>query len=78
MADKVAKGRQAKGLKLVGTRCHARGVVNGNAKLTDEIVQDIRNQYAQGIIFQDKLARIYNVDQTTISSIVLRKIWKHI
>lgn len=47
------------------------------AKLTEQDVKDIRELYANGIS-EVQIAKRYNMDQTTISGIVLRKNWKHI
>jgi hypothetical protein len=65
-ADKVAKGRQA------------RGVTQGQAKLTEEDVHAIRARYALGDISQRDLAAIFGVSQTLVRLIVNRKIWTHI
>lgn len=48
-----------------------------SAKLTERDVRDIRSRYAIGET-QLVLARAYDVTQTTISSIVLRKIWREV
>lgn len=44
-----------------------------NTKLADHEVEDIRNLYAQGGIFQRQLAAIYGVTQSQISVIVNHK-----
>ena len=59
--DKVAKGRAAKGEK------------NGRAKLTKEAVLHIRKR----TMLQREYARLYGVDQTTVSKIQLGKKWSH-
>ena len=64
--DRNQKGRQAKGIK------------SGSAKLTDEKVKEIRKLYATGNYSQDKLADLFEVNQSHVSSIVLRKTWKHV
>lgn len=51
------------------------GEKNGNAKLTAEQVLQIRKRTEDT---QRKLAVEFNVAQTTISDIRLRRIWKHI
>lgn len=48
------------------------------SKLTQEQVLEIRKLYATGNYTQRQLADMFNVDQTLISQIVNRKIWKHI
>ncbi len=47
------------------------------AKLTECDVRAIRSRYANGEK-QPSLARAYGMEQTTISSIVRRKSWKHV
>lgn len=53
-----------------------RGSNNGNVKLTEMQVLEVRS--LRGIVTQKKLAAKFNVDQTTISDIQLRKRWNHI
>jgi len=65
MKDKVRKDRQAKGSR------------NGRAKLTEENVREIRRSVATGTT-QAHLARQYDLDKSTISDIVRRRIWKHV
>ncbi len=56
----------------------ARGEKAGLAKLTEIQVLEIRSLYASRKFSQSKLARMYNVVQSVISAITLRKTWKHI
>jgi len=65
-ADRVIHGTQIKGLQI------------HSAKLTEELAFEIRNLYGLGGITQQKLAEKYGVGQSTISSLLLRKTWKHI
>lgn len=65
MDDRKVRNRGAKGEK------------DGRAKLTNEMVLEIRKLYAEGIT-QVKLAALYPVTQSSISLIVLRKQWTHI
>lgn len=53
------------------------GEDHGNAKLTDEIVIEIRKMLAQGITGA-KVAIYYNVCRSTISLIRRNKIWRHV
>lgn len=46
--------------------------------LTEEQVLEIREMYKTGNYIQTELAEIFKVKQAHISSIVLRKVWKHI
>lgn len=65
VSDKVERNRQAKG---------SRG---GRAKLTDEMVLEIRAAYAAGMK-QQQIAALFPVTQSSVSLIVLRKQWAHI
>ena len=51
------------------------GVKNHNAKLTPEMVYDIRNLYKKGSITQKELAAIFGVTQSQISRIVRANRW---
>lgn len=55
-----------------------RGGAIGNSKLNDLIVHEIRSLYATGAWNQRDLGRLFGVNQTLISQIIRRKIWKHI
>lgn len=71
-ADKVSKGRQA------------RGETNAASVLTKEQVREIRRRYKlkkgyhDPVNGQGALAREYNVTQANISEIVLGNTWRHI
>lgn len=67
MRDMFAKGR----------RTIVRGSHQGQSKLVESDVKDIRRFYANGTT-QVVLAAKFSVDQTTISRIVLRQSWQHI
>lgn len=66
LQDMVAKGRSC---------CGAR---NGQSKLSDEKVREIREKYAAGGLTQAELAVQYGVHRTAISKIVTRNDWKHV
>ena len=68
MKDMVKKGR-------VGC---VKGENHGCSKLTIQQVLEIRSKYVTGKYLQRQLAVEYGVDRTTISSVVNRKIWRHI
>lgn len=55
----------------------ARGEVQGSAKLTNEAIREMRILHSQGVS-QTRLGQIYDVTQSTVSRVVLRKGWKHI
>lgn len=54
-----------------------RGEKNSRAKLTEETIREIRMWHQQGTS-QQTIANRYGVDQTTISTVVRRKTWKHV
>ena len=64
-------------LQRKGYRKAAKGSRNGFSKLSEEDVLSIRRRYDNGAR-QVALAAEFNVYQTTISRIVLRKQWQHI
>jgi len=66
--DKVSKNRQS----------NAKGIINGNSKLTEAQVLEIRKKYADGSCTQSALGTEYNVSRSTITYIICRKIWTHI
>lgn len=68
-ADKWAKGR--------GVSPGLDGERNGCARLTNEIVLQIRERVAAGAV-QKTLAHEFNVSVSTVSLIVKRKTWTHI
>lgn len=66
IADKVAKGRQARGER------------NGKVLLTEDKVRDIRNRYEGRNESARQLAREYGVSFSCVQDIVYRKTWKHV
>lgn len=66
MADAKKKGRNAFGVK------------NGRSKLTDEIVKEIRKEYAFGRASSRNLGQKYSVGKSTILQIIRGNTWKHI
>lgn len=79
MDDKVAKGRQAAGVKLTQNRNSAAGERHGRAILTEHDVLEIRRIAATQHRFgRAALAAKYGVSESTIKSIKSRKLWKHI
>lgn len=54
------------------------GEANGFAKLNNEKVLLIRQQFASGSVTQQELAILHQVSQTTIYKIVTRNSWTHI
>ena len=64
IADKVAKGRQAKGNGI------------SSSKLSLSEVQEIRALYATGEWSQNNLAEKFSVERGTIGDIVRKEIWR--
>ena len=54
------------------------GSANKNAKLTEDVVREIRRRYAQGGVSQQALADEYGVSQSKISDAIHRKTWAHV
>jgi len=81
MRDSKAKGRNATGERhgsKTKPESRPKGQDNALAKLSDEQVIDIRQLYATKRFTQYELALWFDVSQTLISMIVLRKIWTHL
>jgi hypothetical protein len=57
---------------------HPHGITNGQSKLTEEQVLEIRKVYVRGEISYKQLGKIYGVDASLIGYIINRKWWKHI
>lgn len=66
LKDMWAKGRARPGV--------SKGEKHGNAKLTAELVRDIRSSQESGV----ELARRLNLTTTTICDVRKRRTWKHI
>lgn len=71
MHDAIRRGR-------LTWRGDKSGEHNGRAKLTAEIVSQIRAEYAAGGIHQRDLARRYGLGQTQLSRIIRREHWDHV
>ena len=68
--EAYAKGRQPRRHKY-------RGEAVKQARLSEDDVRDIRARYAGGE-YQKDIAKVYGIEQTNVSHIVLRKTWKHV
>ncbi len=55
-----------------------RGENIGSAKLNNESVVKIRSMYSTGQWRQIDLAKLFGVNQTIISDVVIRRTWRHI
>ena len=83
MCDMDTKGRRgtAIGEKNGTHTCPEtvhKGSENGQSKLTESLVIEIRSKYAKGEADTYKLADLYNVSQAAIWYAVKNKTWKHI
>jgi hypothetical protein len=67
MADCAAKGRNH----------HPRGELSPNAKMTEELVRQLRQRHAAGERVND-LARAFGIDSSNASRIVSRQTWNHV
>lgn len=54
-----------------------KGVINGNARLTPEIVQEIRRKRADGFSSR-ALADLYAIDRSHVNGLVRRRFWDHV
>lgn len=71
--DKVRKNRQSHSHTSINV-----GEDSWCSKLTDEKVIKIREIYSTGKYFQWEIAKIFNVDKSSISNAISGKTWKHI
>ncbi len=55
-----------------------RGELNGRCILTESDVRMVIYMYRTGLFMQREIATMYKIDQTTVSAIVSKKIWKFI
>ena len=82
MDDREAKGRRIPASGSAHGRhtrpeCSARGERSGTAKLTDDIVRDIRRRRAAGESLIE-IGLCYHIDRTHVWAICARKAWKHV
>ncbi len=73
--DAINKGRAA---YQKGTLPDNSGENNSRAKLTNKIVESIREEYRDKRTLHRILAKRYNVSKSHISSIISRKLWKNV
>ncbi len=62
----------------IGLMNHPFGEQCRNSKLNDKSILQIRKMFIETEPNQTKIAKIFNVDQSTINSIIKRKTWRHI
>lgn len=84
MLDFTASMKMARYIVLNAQRLHkegkpgsVRGVKHGQAKLTPEIVLDLRHRHKMGESFK-ALARELGVDPETVTRAIKRKTWEHV
>lgn len=81
MQDMIKKGRGATGDRH-GSHIHPervrRGELNGNAKLTEKTIRDIRLRYTRRVATAASLAAEYDIALSTTYRIIRRQSWKHI
>jgi hypothetical protein len=70
MKDRDSKGRQVWRV--------SKGEANGQSKLTEKEVIEIRRFYAQGGVSYRDLAKIYGVAHSQIACIVKRQTWAYL
>jgi len=71
--DMVRKGRQRHGPGTV--HLPRWGEQNGNSKLTEAQVREIRARYERGSVTYRSLAAEYGVSQTLIGAVIRRELW---
>lgn len=77
VADMRAKGRAFDTSKMP-PECIARGERNGNARITPDIVREIRQRYEAGGVSLRGLGRLYGISGNWATRIVRREVWQHI
>lgn len=85
--DRDSKGRQARGFALSeavkrGRRsnptCILRGSANGNSRLTEDDVRQMRAEYASGGVTLAALGKKYKLHTSTVCDIINRQCWRHV
>lgn len=74
----IDRSRVSKGQEHSAVCRSPKGTDHGCVKMTEAQVRSIRREYAEGGITQKDLGAKYNISQPQVSSIVIRKTWKHI
>lgn len=78
--DAVRTNNSISNLEYISYQDNARhnGVTNGNSKLNEEDVQQIRKKYVFGIYGANRLAKEFSVAKPTILRVIKRKTWNHV
>jgi len=56
----------------------ARGAANGQSKMTEQLVRELRRDSQENGMTQTQLSLKYGITQATVSKILLKQTWKHI
>ena len=73
LKDMTKKGRRRSGV------CgDVRGEINGNSKLTEDAVREIRTRYAKGGITKKQLSLEYGISAGALGKVISRERWTHI
>ena len=75
--DKTAKGRNVRPPRDESKVNYSRGERSNFAKLTESAVRAIRAERETGAYLKDIAAR-WNIDKSSVSLIVNRRIWRHV
>lgn len=61
-----------------GRRAAPRGTANANAKLTEQVVRDIRANAALCRVTQQELADRFGIDRSVVGKVIRGKAWAHV
>jgi DNA-binding transcriptional regulator LsrR (DeoR family) len=56
----------------------AKGVNNGNSKLTEELVRRVRQMYYVDLLTQHQIAKAMKLSQSAVSKIINWKVWENV
>jgi len=70
MRDMVERGR--------GNHTPHMGEENGNAKLTDQAVRDIRVLFSRDGVTRQSLSKTYGVSHSVVARVITGKAWSHV
>lgn len=76
MADMATKGRARSGAQTHPER-HPRGVVHGQAKLTERGARELRRLRASGVTLGE-LGRRFGISKRAVGMVVRRETWGHV
>jgi len=76
--EQIAAAKAGKEAAFAENPTIYQGERNGRAKMTEEMVREIRRLYATGQYSQTELSTRFGLHQTGISEIIRRKKWAHV